>query len=150
MDMAIRDYRVDDVSAVRTCLIELQEFERALDPRLPAGATIADAYLETLFRRCDRFAGKLFVAEADGRVVGFVSVLGSCRSETPDDDTGPYAYVNDLLVLPAYPGPRLWASAPHPSRGLRGGSRPKHAPSPREGWKSLGARVLCARRVRRV
>jgi GNAT superfamily N-acetyltransferase len=103
--MAVREYCApDDLPAVRMCLIELQEFERALDPRVPSGATIADAYLEGLFRRCDQFAGQLFVAEADGRVVGFVSVLGACRSDAPDDDAAPFAYVDDLVVLPKYRG----------------------------------------------
>src|SRR5688500_2705838 len=66
MHMAVREYCApDDLPAVRMCLIELQEFERALDPRVPPGATIADAYLDGLFRRCDQLAGQLFVAEAD-------------------------------------------------------------------------------------
>jgi ribosomal protein S18 acetylase RimI-like enzyme len=103
--MVVREYRdAEDFLGVRTCLIELQEFERSLDARLPAGATIANAYLEGLFRRCDQFTGKLFVAETDSRVVGFVSVLASCRSEAPDDDAGPFAYVDDLVVLPQYRG----------------------------------------------
>jgi GNAT superfamily N-acetyltransferase len=103
--MAVREYCApDDLPAVRMCLIELQEFERALDPRVPPRATIADAYLDGLFRRCDQLAGQLFVAEADGRVVGFVSVLGACRSDAPDDDAAPFAYVDDLVVLPTHRG----------------------------------------------
>ena len=99
--MPTREYRPTvDSAAVRACLIELQDFERTLDPRVPAGATIADAYLEGLFQRCKLFAGQLFVAEAGVRVVGFVSVLGACRSEAPDDDATPFGYVDDLVVLP--------------------------------------------------
>jgi ribosomal protein S18 acetylase RimI-like enzyme len=106
--MTIREYRAaDDLPAIRTCLIELQDFERALDPRLPAGPAIASAYLDGLFARCRQFAGRLFVAEAEGRVVGFVSVLGAFRSEEPDDDPAPFAYVDDLVILPQ-----------HRSRGL--------------------------------
>ena len=103
--MRIREYRaVEDFTAVRTCLIQLQEVERALDPRVPPGATIADRYLEGLWRRCNLFAGQVFVAEADGRVVGFVSVLGACRSDAPDDDATAFAYVDDLVVLSHYRG----------------------------------------------
>src|SRR5688572_2620745 len=44
--MPTREYRpAEDFGAVRACLIELQEVERTLDRRVPAGATIADAYL---------------------------------------------------------------------------------------------------------
>ena len=103
--MRIRDFRhPNDLPAVRMCVIELQEHERALDPRVPPGPAIADAYLDGLFLRCDRLEGRLFVAEADGQVVGYVSVLAACRSDAPDDDSAPYAYVEDLVVLPNHRG----------------------------------------------
>lgn len=55
MQPEIREYHdADDFQGVRKCLVELQDHERALDPRLPAGDTIADAYLQGLFRRCAR------------------------------------------------------------------------------------------------
>jgi len=103
--MAVREYRpADDLPAIRTCMVELQEFERSLDSRLPAGVRIADLYLDGLLRRCEQFAGRLFVVEVDSRVVGFVSVLGACRSDAPDDDPTEFAYVDDLVVLPTYRG----------------------------------------------
>jgi ribosomal protein S18 acetylase RimI-like enzyme len=101
----IRDFsRSDDLPAVRACLIELQEHERALDPRVPSGPAMADAYLEGLFQRCDRSDGQLFIAEVAGQVVGYVSVLATCRSDAPDDDPAPFAYVDDLVVLPSHRG----------------------------------------------
>ena len=51
-----------------------------------------------------RFDGRLFVPEVDRRVVGYVSVLGACRSDSPDDDPAPFGYVDDLVVLPKYRG----------------------------------------------
>lgn len=103
--MNIRIYSAEaDFPAVKACFIELQEFERALDPRIPSGAGAADAYLEGLFGRCRRFAGEVFVVEDAGRVVGFVSVLGACRSDSPDDAATPFAYVDDLVVLPEHRG----------------------------------------------
>jgi ribosomal protein S18 acetylase RimI-like enzyme len=101
--MEIRAYQaITDYSAIRTCLIELQRVERALDARLPPGPAMADPDLEELFRRCDQFAGRLFVVETAGRVVGFVSVMGVYRSDAPDDSADPFAYVHDLVVLPQY------------------------------------------------
>jgi ribosomal protein S18 acetylase RimI-like enzyme len=101
----IRDYRPrDDLPAVRTCLIELQEYERALDPRLPPGPAIADGYLDGLVRRCASLMGQIFVAEVESGVVGFVSVLTECSSDAPDDDPTPFAYVDDLVVLPGHRG----------------------------------------------
>jgi ribosomal protein S18 acetylase RimI-like enzyme len=89
---------------VRECLIALQEFERALDPRLPSGAAMADAYMAELFRRVDQSMGQLFVVDDAGDVVGFVSVLGASRSDAPDDEAVPFAYVHDLVVLPTHRG----------------------------------------------
>jgi ribosomal protein S18 acetylase RimI-like enzyme len=100
--MSVRDFVATDLPGVRACFIELQEGERALDPRLPPGASIVDAYLEGLFRRCAEQAGRLFVSEERGQVIGFVSVLGACVSDAPDDDAAPFAYVDDLVVLPGY------------------------------------------------
>jgi ribosomal protein S18 acetylase RimI-like enzyme len=100
--MTIRDFVAADLPAVRACFIELQDFERALDPRLPTGSGIADLYLEGLMRRCAAHAGRLFVSEEGGRVVGFVSVLAAVASDSPDDDPAPFAYVDDLVVLPDY------------------------------------------------
>lgn len=100
--MTIRDFQPTDLPAVRACFIELQEFESALDPRLPSGRRIVDAYLEALMRRCTAHAGRLFVSEEQGRVVGFVSVLGAVASDSPEDDPTPFAYVDDLVVLPDF------------------------------------------------
>ncbi|MGH7579717.1 MAG: GNAT family N-acetyltransferase [Gemmatimonadales bacterium] len=100
--MTVRDFAAADLPRVRACFIELQELERALDPRIPAGASVADAYMEGLFRRCEVSAGRLFVAEDEGRVIGFVSVLGACVPDSPDDGSAPFAYVDDLVVLEAY------------------------------------------------
>ncbi len=100
----IREYRTADYAAVRACMVELQEVERALDPRLPPGDAVMDAYLEGLFRRCAEQAGRLFVAEVDGQVVGFVSVLGDCRCDDPEEDPTPYAFVDDLAVLSDHRG----------------------------------------------
>ena len=101
--MRVREYRAEtDLSAVRACVVALQEFERAAEPRLPEGETMADAYLEELFGRCQEFAGKLFVAEVDGRVVGFVSVQAAYRLDEPCEARTSFAYVDDLVVLPEH------------------------------------------------
>ncbi|MGH7467774.1 MAG: GNAT family N-acetyltransferase [Longimicrobiales bacterium] len=101
--MQIRAYRAPhDFAAVRRCQMALQDFERSLDPRLPSGEDIVDAYLALLLDRCARFAGALFVAELDGRVTGFVSVLGAYRSDDITNDPTTHAYVDDLVVLDEY------------------------------------------------
>ena len=101
--MQIREFRAEsDLPSIRACVVALQDFERALDSRLPKGEEMADTYLEQAFRRCQDFAGRIFVAEEDNRVVGCVTVLGAYRLDDPSDATTPFAYVDDLIVVPGH------------------------------------------------
>jgi ribosomal protein S18 acetylase RimI-like enzyme len=97
--VAIREYDpARDVRALRECLVELQEFEREIDPRLPQGEDVADRYLELLFGRCREFEGVVLVAEANAAVVGFVAVWTRYRSSEPNDDPNEHGFVPDLFV----------------------------------------------------
>jgi ribosomal protein S18 acetylase RimI-like enzyme len=96
--MLIRPFDLDrDLSAVRECFVELQDLERGIDPRVPAGSEIAEEYLDLMFDRCRRYAGRVLVAE----VAGFVTVHARFRSEEPDDGPMEFALVSDLAVLAA-------------------------------------------------
>lgn len=70
----VREYRSEDEAAVKVCIVELQDFERRIDPKLRAGASMADEYFDWLIERCAQTVGKIFVAERRGAVAGFVSV----------------------------------------------------------------------------
>jgi hypothetical protein len=49
----IRDYEpAQHWDQVRSCVVELQEFERGLEPSLPRGQGIANANLTFLLDRC--------------------------------------------------------------------------------------------------
>jgi ribosomal protein S18 acetylase RimI-like enzyme len=93
-----------DRRAVRACFVDLQEFERGLDPRMPPGEQIADEYLDLMFRRCREFDGAVLVAEVEGAVVGFVTVWTRYRSSEPDDDPREHGFISDLVVLAAHRG----------------------------------------------
>jgi GNAT superfamily N-acetyltransferase len=84
---------------VRACFVALQEFEHSLDPAAPRGEAVADAYLDRMFGRCATWAGRVFVAELERRVVGFVCVWGRVPPQEPDEPPADYAYVSDLVVL---------------------------------------------------
>jgi ribosomal protein S18 acetylase RimI-like enzyme len=95
----IRDFVPEqDMPDLRRCFIELQDFERALDPDMPGGEQIADAYLELTFQRCREFDGDVIVAEEAGRLVGFAIVWTRYRSSEPDDDPRPHGFLSDLVV----------------------------------------------------
>jgi ribosomal protein S18 acetylase RimI-like enzyme len=104
MGFLIREYRPADVSAVRQCVVELQDFERALDSRLRPGETMADAYCERIHARCAESDGRVFVAEQDESVVGFVAVFSRESFTELDEPPGTYAFISDLVVLSPYRG----------------------------------------------
>ena len=99
----IREYEPDrDAQSLRTCIVELQEFERRIDPSLPPGAAMVEGYTSYLFDRCQAHAGKVYVVEADRLVVGFVCVWSNVAPSEPDEPQTSYAYVSDLVVLPRF------------------------------------------------
>lgn len=88
--------------ALRELVIELQDFERELDPRMPAGAAIVDEYLAQMFMRCRQSDGKILLAEDDGNVAGFVTILTRVSSGEIEDGDYEYALVADLVVTAKY------------------------------------------------
>lgn len=101
----IRPYDPDrDAEALRACTVALQEALRALEPDLPHGESMADAYRATLFERIAKYGGEIWMAEEAGRVVGFTAVLFAVGPEEPDRVQTPTARVTDLVVLPAHRG----------------------------------------------
>lgn len=93
-----------DFDGVRACLIELQNFERRIDPRRPSGAEIADVYIEDALSRCAEHRGRILVADCDGKIAGLVTILASVRSGALDDGDIEYAYIADLVVRDMYRG----------------------------------------------
>lgn len=98
----IREYSPKDAAALRRCIVELQEFERTIDPKLPPGEEMADGYLASIHARCREANGKIFVAELDDSVVGFAAVLAQEKFTEPDEPLGTYAFISDLVVLSQY------------------------------------------------
>lgn len=103
----IRPYRAPaDVPGVLACIEELQDFERGMEPTLRPGAEMSHAYLAYITQRCGETGGRILVAESesDGGIVGFVSVWTHVQPDGPDEPPEAYAYVSDLVVLPAARG----------------------------------------------
>lgn len=94
----IREYRENDLSAVRDCIAELQDFEREIDDRLRPGASMAAEFLSRMIDRCRDCVGTILVAEYESAVVGFATILTRVPFEELDDPPGEYAIVTDLIV----------------------------------------------------
>lgn len=84
---------------LRECLIELQDFERSLDPRMPPGSEIVDEYIPHMLDRCERCGGKILMAEVGREVAGFVTILTKVKSEELEDGDLEYGLVSELMVM---------------------------------------------------
>lgn len=99
--------KIRHMTGLQACLIELQDFERRMDPRMPPGAEIVDAYLVEMFDRCKKCGGRVLVAEVDGNVAGYATILPRVKSEQLEDGDFEYGLISDLVVLESYRGLHL-------------------------------------------
>jgi GNAT superfamily N-acetyltransferase len=103
--MQLREFApASDRQAVERCLEELQEFSRAHDGRMSSGTAISAEYVTRLLRQCAECRGRVFVAEAEGAIVGYVCVLAHAPAEEPADGLSSEAKVIDLVVTEAARG----------------------------------------------
>ena len=89
---------------LRECLIELQDFEVELDPRMPSGSDIVDEYVPHMLEQCDKCKGKILVGEIESEVAGYVTILTKVVSEELEDGHLEYGLVSDLAVKKKYRG----------------------------------------------
>jgi ribosomal protein S18 acetylase RimI-like enzyme len=107
MSPKIRQYQAADYEEVKRCFIELQEFERSIEPIRVLGKDMAAQYLEYLFAKCAEYTGAILVATVSGSVVGFVCIwpaVTPTESEVIVNGASPYAYISDLVVLSSHRG----------------------------------------------
>ena len=103
--MLIREFREDtDLEGLKNCVIMLQDHERSLDPRMPDGPAIADRYVQHLQSQCQDHDGTIWVAEIDGCLVGYVTLLTSVATDEIDDGDYEYGLISDLAVHESYRG----------------------------------------------
>jgi ribosomal protein S18 acetylase RimI-like enzyme len=98
--MRIRELDEKDRAFLRRCVMDLQEIERALDPRLPAGEEMVDAYCADLLARRRAWNGVIFVAEEHGVPAALLAIYLHVPETEADEPKGPRAVITDLFVVP--------------------------------------------------
>jgi ribosomal protein S18 acetylase RimI-like enzyme len=106
--MPVRPYNPkSDFNQLRDCMIELQDFERNIDSRMPSGEEIADEYIAEMLHRCRQCDGQVLVADVDGNIAGYVTILNRVQSDDLDDGNIEFGLVADLVVKEAFRGSGL-------------------------------------------
>lgn len=104
----IRSYQpATDKYGLRSCVIELQDFERVIDPRMPRGEEIVDEYIVEMLNRCRACEGKVLVADTNGEITGYVTILNRVQSDDLDDGDIEFGLVADLVVREPFRGTGL-------------------------------------------
>ena len=83
--VTIRPYHEDDRAALRALVLALHEEVRPLDTDLAPGEAILDTHFEHLLRRQAQTQGAIFMAAADGRLVGCACVFGRVVPDEVDE-----------------------------------------------------------------
>jgi GNAT superfamily N-acetyltransferase len=99
---AIRPYSPGDRAVLHGPVLDLHETLRPYDADLAAGEAIIERYLDGLLSRVDETGGAVFLADDNGRVVGYVCVWGSVVPDDPDERQDPYSFMAELFVLPVF------------------------------------------------
>lgn len=102
--LRIRAYKSEDQERLEACILELQNFERTLEPDRVEGAQMVVRHREELLAIVRQNRGQLFVAEVNAEVVGLVGVRLEHEADEYLSTVVDYAYISDLVVLPAHRG----------------------------------------------
>lgn len=97
--MKIHEFdRQRHLAGVRSCAIELQDFEHAIESRLPRGSDIIDDYMLQMFHQCKQSHGEILVAEIEDSVAGYALVLTKVKGDGVQDGDLEYGLIADLIV----------------------------------------------------
>lgn len=100
--MEIRAVRPADAPALRQLVIELQDALHPLDPDLPPGLEVVDAYLEYLHDNVATSRGSIWVADAGTQLAGYACLFGLVDPSEPDEVARQFSWLSDLYVREQY------------------------------------------------
>lgn len=96
----IRPYRRDDAKDLQKCFTELQRFENAIERNRTDGRIVGETYIRQMLEICQEKNGRIFIAEQDGKVVGYAFARIERHPERIFTTLTEYVYVQDLVLLP--------------------------------------------------
>lgn len=103
MKIKIRTYSPTDKKGIKSCIKELKKYEARFDPAYRTDSKSVDALFQDILHG-KKAGGEIFVAEAGGEIVGFLSLSITNKNDELILKKVPAAYISDISVLPVYRG----------------------------------------------
>ena len=95
----IREYRETDAEAMLPLIRQLQAHEVALYDRMKPVDQMGSWYIDLLKKQCAKDDGTILIAEENGRVLGYATILTHVVEDGEADEVAYlYAHVGDLVV----------------------------------------------------
>lgn len=104
MNIIIREYREADEKEFKQSIIDLQNYERAFDPEMLSGEATVDAWFNHVFEENKQKDGQVYVAEANGKAVGFISLRTELKGEEILLPNIKSVFVTDFIVSTDFRG----------------------------------------------
>ena len=98
--VSAREYCREDFEQLRELALGLYDTMHPTEAVLESDSENFDVFLQYLIGIQSKESGRILVAEQEGRLVGFVCLLGPIRSQGLDDIDEAYAFLSDLFVRP--------------------------------------------------
>ena len=107
MSISYREWTEQDKPELQRLVSALHDSMRLYDENYPPAFAIIDEYFDCLVEAVAETSGAFFLAEDEGRPIGFACVFGLMPPFTPDEDPRHFTFVSDLYVEPAYRGQHI-------------------------------------------
>ena len=97
-EVTIRDYAPEDADRLTEMMRELQGDLAPIYDRMLPPERMAAWYRDEVLTECAAANGKALVAECDGRLIGYATLLLDVASKKRDEIVFTYALVGELLI----------------------------------------------------
>ncbi|MHB0938964.1 MAG: GNAT family N-acetyltransferase [Armatimonadota bacterium] len=102
--ISYREWTKQDTAELKRQVAALHDSMRPYDENYPPAEAIIDEYFDFLVSEVAETSGTVFLAEDDGRIIGFACVFGLMTPFSPDEDPRELTFISDLYVDAAYQG----------------------------------------------
>ncbi len=104
--MNIREYKTEDREQLEALIAQLQDYEAGFIEGMRAGKEMASQDLDHLLKQCNEKQGKIYLAEEEGEIVGFICSL--LEKQSTDimyyEPFSIFVEIEELMVLEKYRG----------------------------------------------